>query len=518
MNEMYQKIKTAAAISVLLIALFTGCNNGENENIKIINAENIDGFAFPESIQISSLSTTQTEPVSIIPTETETSAFSETTMNTTTPTTTIATTTETTLKTPTATTETQTATTTEATTVTTIETTTKTTTTEAATTTTTATKPPETTLNFNTTSYSPLNHDEMIAVWISYIDLSEILQGKSENDFRTAFQKMLINCSDFGINTVFVHLRPFGDALYKSTLFPWSKYVTGTLGISPTFDPLEIMLEEAHALDISFHGWINPLRIQSTSDISKVSENFKIGQWYKNDSDFIIKQGDYYFLNPAYSEVIELISAGSAEICSEYKIDGLHIDDYFYPTTDLSFDRKAFDKLGSNNESISDFRFNNCNKLVKGIYSAIKAVNKSVLFGISPQGSIENNANLLYADVELWCKSSGYCDYMAPQIYYGFENTLQPFDKCLKRWQDMVSGTGKKLVAGLAVYKIGTEDKWAGNGKNEWIENSNILKRQAEYALKMDNYGGVALYSYGFMFGKNKTQAISTELNKLSYH
>ncbi|MCL1788851.1 MAG: family 10 glycosylhydrolase [Oscillospiraceae bacterium] len=363
--------------------------------------------------------------------------------------------------------------------------------------------------------YSALNHDEIIGVWISYIELSGILTKKTESQFRKSFSEMMDNCLELGINTVYVHLRPFGDALYDSDYYPWSKYVTGTIGKEPDFDPLRIMLDEAHERQISFHGWLNPMRIQPDADIAKVTEDFPIGEWYHDKSKrgkFVVKHGDNWYLNPAYEEVVYLIGNGAAEITAKYDIDGIHIDDYFYPTTETAFDAGAFGK--STFTDLSRFRMFNCNNMVRTLYISVKQGNPNALFGISPQGSIENNREQLYADIESWCKNIGYADYIAPQFYYGFENSDQPYSECTNRWQELLNGSPIKLLFGLAVYKVGSEDTWAGDGSEEWVTESRILLRQIEEARQLANYGGIIFFSYNWLFSPvHVTDAIQKEID-----
>ena len=422
---------------------------------------------------------------------------STTTAATTTTTTTTITTAETTTTT---TTTTTTITTTEATTTTTAATTT----TQAATTTSAAIPQPS-----GSNSYKALNYKEVRGVWISYIELSSMLTGKDESQFTSSIRQVYANCVSMGINTVYVHVRSHGDAYYHSEYYPWSRYVTGTIGIAPSFDPLEIMVREAHAQGLSFHAWINPYRISSTSDIKSVSASYATGNWYSTSKgDRVIEVGSYYYLNPAYDEAVNLIAAGAREIVSNYNVDGVHIDDYFYPTTDASFDSKAF--AASGYSSLSDFRMKNCDKAVKALYSAVKAGNSTALFGVAPQGNVQNNYYYMYADVEKWCSNSGYLDYIAPQIYFGFKNNSQPYETVLDQWQDMVSGTGVKLIPGLAVYKIGTEDS-SGDGRYEWINDTQIIKRQIQSAKAKSNYGGVILYSYNYVF--DTSAAIKAEMS-----
>lgn len=374
--------------------------------------------------------------------------------------------------------------------------------------TTTAATPPETTsdipteepleiptVSVGTNSYQTLNFSDIKGIWISYIELSEMLTGQSESAFRRNIGAAYDNIAELGLNTVYVHVRSHGDAYYTSELFPPSKYASGTLGKAPGFDPLEVMIEEAHGRGLSFQAWINPLRCCTTSELSAVN-GYKI--YDLADGKRAAAVNGTYYLNPAYDEVIEYIAQGAAEIAANYDVDGLHIDDYFYPTTDLSFDSAAYAQSGY--DTVSAFRLANCDRLVSGIYGAVKYANSSAVFSVSCQGSIENNYNQMYADVKKWCTQPGYLDYVMPQIYYGFSNSAQPYEECASQWNEIARAGGIPLVVGLSVSKVGLEDTWAGAGKTEWITDENILARQIRYALELRSYGGVCLYSYRSVF------------------
>ncbi len=371
--------------------------------------------------------------------------------------------------------------------------------------------------NFGSSTYTALNYPEVKGVWISYIELAEILQGQSRESFRANIQEVFDNCAELGINTVYVHVRSHSDSYYKSELFPWSKYVTGTPGEDPGFDPLEIMLNEAHSRDLSFHAWINPLRACGTSQLSSYAGYpvYSLAMAEGTAGKYAVDVNGTYYLNPAYEEVTQLIAAGAAEIVSNYDVDGLHIDDYFYPTTDASFDSSAFSSSGYS--SLSDFRFANCDRMVSELYSAVKAANPTALFSVSVQGRIDNNYTQLYADVRKWCTNAGYLDVIIPQIYYGFENSTAPYQETLDEWEKLASAGGIPLIAGLSVSKVGAEDKWAGGGRNEWIDNHDIIMRQTSAAKKCGSYGGIALYSYRSIFSPEPAVSafVSKEISAL---
>ncbi|MBR1555041.1 MAG: family 10 glycosylhydrolase, partial [Oscillospiraceae bacterium] len=177
-------------------------------------------------------------------------------------------------------------------------------------------------------------------------------------------------------------------------------------------------------------------------------------------------------------------------------VDGIHIDDYFYPTTDPEFDRQAFSE--SNAPDLAEWRRNNCNALIKLLYQTVKENNPDIPFSISPQGNFELNYNQLYADVKLWSSESGYCDIMIPQIYYGFQNDTCPFAETAQLWAETV--TVPKLVIGLGAYKIGFSDQWAGSGQSEFLTDSTVISREVEFVSELDNISGIALYSYTSVF------------------
>lgn len=386
--------------------------------------------------------------------------------------------------------------------------------------------PPETTVQtaaetetsaayYGTNSYNALNFREQKGFWITYLEYGSILKNKSESSFRKSIGNYFDNISDLGFNTVYVQVRAFGDAYYDSDLYPSGEQFDGTIGTSNDFDALQVMIDCAHERGMSIHAWINPMRLMYTSQLENIDDSYQIKKWFDSDKyngTYIVKSGDRWYLNPAYSEVTDLIASGITEIAANYDVDGIQIDDYFYPTTDSAFDKKAYSASGTD-LSLSDWRIANVNRMVKKLYKAAHNANSSIVFGISPQGSIDNNYNQLYADVKTWCKSSGYCDYILPQVYFGFDNAALPYGDVISLWSNMVKADDVKLVIGLAAYKIGAEDTYAGkSGKNEWLNNDDIISRQMKLAETLDNYGGVAIYRYDSLF--NPSSSVAAQVDK----
>ena len=346
---------------------------------------------------------------------------------------------------------------------------------------------------------------EMRAIWIPFMIYEHWLNGKSETQFRDSVKNAFQNCTDLGLNTIFLHVRAYSDAYYDSALFPKGSYFTGT------YDPLQIMLEEAHAFNLSVHAWINPLRAQTAEKFNSLEESFPLRQWYDDNSKngtYLVNFDGRYYLNPAYPEVRQLIADGITEILENYEVDGIHIDDYFYPTTNPDFDRQAFSE--SSASDLADWRRNNCNELIKLLYQTVKNFNSEMPFSISPQGNFKVNYEELYADVKLWASESGYCDIIIPQIYYGFHNDTCPFAETADLWAETV--TVPKLVIGLGAYKTGFSDQWAGSGQSEFLTDSTVISRELEYISNMQNITGIALYSYNSIF--EPEQEVSAIVNK----
>ncbi|MBQ2828267.1 MAG: family 10 glycosylhydrolase [Clostridia bacterium] len=360
--------------------------------------------------------------------------------------------------------------------------------------------------------------EEIRAVWISIYDMAEF-KGMSEGGFRAKCENMFKDIFERGLKYVFVQVRPSGDALYKSEIFPWSKYISGEQGVSPGYDPLEIFLKTAHSYGLKLHAWINPYRVSSTSsDMEKLSETNPARRMYNNNPRdvYLSTEGIYY--NPASEKVQKLILDGVRELVKNYDIDGVHIDDFFYPTTDEEIDKNEYAdyKENSGKDSLDIWRRNQVNAFVSGMYSAVKSEKENVIVSISPSADIVADINVHYADVALWCSEKGYCDWIIPQIYYGFDNEYLPYKKTVNQWKKLVTNENIKLVIGLASYKCGAEDLYAGNGKDEWQKNDNILCEQLKY-LRKKECDGFSLFSYNSLAIPNATMKAEWENFKAEF-
>lgn len=351
---------------------------------------------------------------------------------------------------------------------------------------------------FGNELYRPLNFHKQKAMWFTYMDYENILSQKSEEEFSEIISERFENASELGINTVYVQIRAFGDAYYPSEIFSKGKFYT-----DESFDPLQIMIDKAHSYGLSFHAWINPMRLMKKDEISSQPKS-EIERVCVAQENFIFEYEGRYYLDPSYSDTVDIVCRGIEEIVRNYNVDGIHIDDYFYPSQEVS-DADEFKKSGKDN--IADWRRENINVLVRSLYNTVKSINKGILFGISPQGNIETDYEKQYADVEKWLSEGGYCDYIVPQIYYGYENSECPFEETLDKWKSISDGN-TALIIGLCTYKNGTEDKWAGKGADEWIINDDVTSRQVTDCTDDPEVDGIALYSYSSTFEDEVSSAV----------
>lgn len=333
------------------------------------------------------------------------------------------------------------------------------------------------------------------AMWLSCYELSEMFKKGTRDYFFDKMSEVFELSKDKNINTLFVQVRPFCDALYPSEIFEWSEFAKSASGKTPDFDPLEIIVDIADNYGVSVHAWINPYRVSydSSAGISQKTESFA----------FACDKG--VFLDPSNVEAQKLVLDGVREILENYDVDGIHIDDYFYPQTKKNFDEdnyKAYREYGGK-LSKNNWRRENVNSLVAALYSLVHSVKPESVFSISPAGNIRNNKFSLYADVELWCSRNGYADWIVPQIYYGFDHETMPFEEIAENWLKLAENGSVKIICGLASYKKDQADKGAGSGENEWVDDSDIIRRQIKYVQDI-GYDGYALFSYSSVLNKNQ--------------
>lgn len=375
------------------------------------------------------------------------------------------------------------------------------------------------------------NTDEYKAFWFSYYDYTAYrakYKKRNATTFKKYFTQAVKKGKSLGMNCIIVHVRPFGDAMYKSKYFPWSKCISGKQGKNPGYDPLKIMTQVAHANGMKIEAWINPYRVASGStNYKKLSTKNPARKWHnkkKTRRNVLAYKGSLYY-NPAKAQVRNLIVNGVKEIVENYDVDGIHMDDYFYPAFSSSNVNSAFDAkeyrastMAKGKQNIVSFRREQVNMLVKAIHRAVKSIDPSVTFGISPAGNIDNLTSRYsyYVDINKWLNSSDYVDYICPQIYWGFKHPYAKFDRVTNRWMNAEKSKKVKVYIGIAVYRAGHNIGAGSAERREWRTDANILKKQVQYARKK-GCDGFAFFDYQDLKSKKSAKAVKQLKKVLKY-
>lgn len=354
---------------------------------------------------------------------------------------------------------------------------------------------------------------EWRAVWVSYLEWAA-MDFSSEAAFRAGAAQLLDNCTALGLNTVLAQVRPFGDALYRSALFPWSHLCTGVQGQDPGFDPLDVLLQEAHGRGISVEAWINPYRLRSSA---AMPPNLAAENLANTHPEWVCTAGDGLYLNPAEPAAAAYVVQGVEELVQNYAVDGIHFDDYFYPTTEERIDAAQFAASGGGN--LAAWRRENVTALVRAVHDAVKAADSTLRFGISPQGNPDNDENQQYSDVTAWLQDA-VVDYLCPQVYWGYGYTLQSgstrfaFENIVLAWLAYPRAAETALYFGLGAYRIGVGDGGANPDSVSGWSTGSALARQVQ-DLRSQGAGGWALYRYGSLFGAGAPELAAAEIAAL---
>ncbi|MCK2216729.1 family 10 glycosylhydrolase [Actinomadura sp. ATCC 31491] len=300
--------------------------------------------------------------------------------------------------------------------------------------------------------------------------------GLSQAQQQAQYVKILDAAVKRRLNAVFVQVRPASDAIYKSSLEPWSKFLTGTAGKDPGWDPLPFLIGEAHKRGLEFHAWFNPYRAAYESDVSQLPA----GHPARQHPGWVVKYGGRLYYNPGLPQVREHVVKVVDDVVSRYDVDGVHFDDYFYPYPGEGGqfnDKAAFAKYGKG-QSLAEWRRGNVNKLVAEVDKSVHARKSYVKFGISPFGIWRNKAqdpagsdtsgmsayDSIYADARAWIKA-GTVDYIMPQLYWPRGFAAADYRELMPWWAGAVKGTGVHLYIGQALYRVGADQSWSKAGE-----------------------------------------------------
>ena len=284
---------------------------------------------------------------------------------------------------------------------------------------------------------------ELRGAWLATVWEIDYPGVRGESAQKAKYKEILDMYEQIGINAVFFQVRGMADAYYNSQYEPWSKTITGTAGQDPGYDILKFLVDETHSRGMQFHAWINPYRISTGSNGVFPALDSRIPAEYTKDYKSI------RVYNPALPEVRQRIADIVKEIITKYDVDGIHMDDYFYPSLgsgESMNDQEEYKKYGTDFTKIEDFRRNNISLMIQKVQQTIIATRPEVIFSIGPQGNYDNNYNTQYIDVAT-CAKNGWFDVLIPQLYWTgttFSTRLQWF----------TANSGKThLMVGYGIYR-----------------------------------------------------------------
>lgn len=342
-------------------------------------------------------------------------------------------------------------------------------------------------------NYDP-KKEEFRGVWVHTVYQAQYAT-MNKGQMQEYFLRMLDSYQQAGMNAFIFQVRPTADAFYKSSLEPWSRFMTGQQGVAPKedWDPMAFLIEECHKRGMEFHAWLNPYRV-SVSENEVLAEDH-LARKYPN---WFLKYGKQLYFDPGLPQSRQHICAVVKDIVARYDVDAIHMDDYFYPypIAGVDFpDGDTFNQIGRQQgfaaNQKADWRRNNVNVLIEELKKTIVQEKPWVRFGISPFGIYRNQKNDpngsetnglenygdLYADVQLWAKK-GWVDYMVPQLYWELGHKSADYETLIHWWNGQVNK--EHLYIGQSVVRTIT-DRDGKQGHNNQLPRKMELARSSAH-------------------------------------
>ncbi|SET52503.1 Uncharacterized lipoprotein YddW, UPF0748 family [Natronincola peptidivorans] len=329
---------------------------------------------------------------------------------------------------------------------------------------------------------------------------------------------------EMNMNAVFFQVSPEGDAFYPSDIVPWSRYLTGTFGKDPGFDPLAFAIEEAHKRNLEFHAWFNPYRISTNTNETTLQSLDIDKSVYKEQPEWVRTAMSRLVIDPGIPQAREWVMQRVMEVVNNYDVDGIHFDDYFYYESYMGEleDQDTFLKYNSGEFSnIGDWRRNNTYLLVKELSNEIASTKPWVKFGISPSGVWGNkkdghpdgsntsagvpNYDRSFADTKKWVEEE-IIDYIAPQVYFSFGNTSAPYGEVTSWWSNVIRDRNVHLYIGQALYKVNDNFDQYFLGENAVEE----FTRQLKYNVVKPEIMGSIMFRFRNFSDPNKQQVVNS--------
>ena len=327
---------------------------------------------------------------------------------------------------------------------------------------------------------------EMRAAWVSTVyNLDWPKTKNNASKQKQELTQLMDKLKGCGINTIVLQVRPESDALYKSSINPWSKYLTGTQGKDPGYDPLAFAVQEAHKRGMELHAWMNPYRVTSSgTDLNALVSSHPA----RKNPSWVIKYNGKMYYDPGNPAVVDYLVKTVKEVVDKYDVDGIHFDDYFYPSS--SFPDDASYQVYGKGQDRNNWRRENVNTLLKRVKAVVNA-RSGCEFGVSPFGIWRNKSadcpdgsetsgsqsyyNML-ADSRTWIRK-GYVDYIVPQIYWPIGLKVADYSKLVKWWANEVKGYDVDLYIGQGIYKQGQSSHGGQNIAKEIKKQIKINKQ-----------------------------------------
>lgn len=358
---------------------------------------------------------------------------------------------------------------------------------------------------------------------ISSVTASPALRIRQQQQALTA---KLDKLHSLGINTVFFQVKPDGTALWRSRILPWSDTLTGNIGQDPGYDPLQFILDEAHKRGMKVHAWFNPYRVSTNTKPATVTAlnntlQLQPASVFVLHRDWIRTASDRFVLDPGIPAARDWITSIVAEVVSNYAIDGVQFDDYFYTETAASplNDSATFRQYGAGFASKADWRRHNTQLLIEQVSHTIKQLKPGVEFGVSPAGVWRNLSqdaagsdtrgaaayDEAYADTRRWVQL-GLLDYIAPQLYWPFARQAARYDVLARWWANVVQPTHTRLYIGVALYKVGEASK----SEPDWTVQGGVpeLKKQLDLNESLPHIDGTILFREDYLNQPQTQQAV----------
>ena len=311
---------------------------------------------------------------------------------------------------------------------------------------------------------------ELRGVWVATVANINFPSrtGLSAAEQQAELVAILDTMTSLNLNAIFFQVRPEGDALYRSELEPWSRFLSGTQGEDPGYDPLAFLIEQAHPRNIEVHAWFNPYRAKSNRSSTAVAPHISV-----TDPDQVVPYGDFLWMDPGSEVVRERTRSVIVDVVERYAVDGIHFDDYFYPYPDgTPFpDGSTYQAYldGGGTMSRDDWRRDNVNQLVREVSEAVAAISPDVRFGISPFGIYRSGVpegivgldqySEIYADPVAWIEA-GWVEYLAPQLYWPTTQTAQAYGVLLDWWAGVAFEASRTLFVGNYLSRLGETSAW----------------------------------------------------------